>query len=43
MYAKYLLLAEGDESIALKFFADAYKEKPEIVEAVFPKSEEVHV
>jgi hypothetical protein len=41
MYQKYLKLADGAETVALRFFADAYKDKPELIEAVFPKEEVV--
>lgn len=37
-YKKYLGLAEQNHEIALKFFLDAYKDYPEIIEAVTPSA-----
>ena len=40
---KYRTLAAGDEGIARRFFADAYKGKPELIEAVLGEWVEVEV
>jgi len=36
MFEKYMKLSDNDKVIAQRFFRDAFKNKPEIIEAMFP-------
>lgn len=40
LYQKYITLADGDETIALSFIKDAYKERQDIIDAITVKEVE---